>query len=420
MSSLIYGIDFGTTNSAVAVYKQGKVKMVPLNGTNKMSTRTVLYYPPDMSGYLVGDRALKRYANDVPRGRFIHSFKAILPDESFEGTQINYKWVEIEDLVALVLDFLKKEADEYTGQSGDRLVLGRPARFSENEQEDQLANQRLIKAAHKAGFKEISLQIEPIAAALKYEATLKKPQLVLVADFGGGTTDFTLMRLSPDSRHSTDRSQDIMGTSGVYIGGDKFNSLIMIRRLVKYFGAEAKYKSWDNWLDVPPQYTHGLAQWHKISFLKHPREREFIGSLIKTSTDPDGFKRLATLVDENLAFSFFQAIETAKCQLSSSLKTNFEYSRSQIEIIEEITRQEFTKMISEELAKINNCLTQLLDSSNLDEANIDAVFMTGGSSLVPGIQELFGKRFGKRKIKFGDTFLSVVNGLALSSPLFFK
>lgn len=420
MSKLIcYGIDFGTTNSAVVVYDQGEIRRVPLSGTNE-STKTVLYYTPDQSTHLVGDEAIRRYAIDVPRGRLIHSFKAILPDESFEGTQIKYKWVEIEDLVALVLNFLKTAADEYIGQHCDRLILGRPARFSEDSREDQLANRRLLKAARKAGFKEVYLQIEPIAAALKYESTLSKPQLVLVADFGGGTTDFTLMRLSPERRKSTDRSQDIIGTSGVYIGGDKFNSLIMTRRLVNYFGAGAKYKSWGGWLDVPNQYTYGLAEWHKIHLLKQPREREFIRSLIQSSTDPDSFRRLVTLIDENLGFSFFQEIENAKCRLSASSKTTFRYSRSQIEIIEQITRREFANMISEELIKIDDCLTDLLSSSNLTEANIEAVFMTGGSSLVPNIQELFAKRFGKRKIQFGDTFLSVVDGLALSAPLFFS
>ena len=421
MSKLVYGLDFGTSNSAVAVLQDGKLQVLPISQGGKKTTSSVIYFPGRGGVHYVGDEAILKYVGNGMRGRFIQSIKSVLPDTLFTGTVImGHGYFKVEDLVALILANLKACADKITGSDVRSVVMGRPAVYSDKKDEEEIAEERLIAAARLAGFEEIHLQIEPIAAALYYEVSLSQPQLALVADFGGGTSDFTLMRLSPDKAKLSRRQDDVIATAGVHIAGDDFDSAIMWHKLVKYFGANIRYESSGAVLGMPAKLMRTICEWQKISFLKNSQDQEFIRQLLYLADDKDAVRRLHTLIEKNLGFSLFQAIEGAKCDLSTKPESEIIYSRSEIDISEPITREEFDRLISDEVSKIEGCLDKLLADSGVAVDDIDSIFLTGGTSRTPLIQVMLERKFGAAKMRMGDAFISVVSGLALSHKLFFN
>jgi len=412
---LIYGLDFGTTNSAVAILKDGQPEILPLGLAGATIDRSVLFFPERGDGHFVGSQAIEQYVKSGMKGRFIRSVKSILPIPYFSGTWIFGTKYTAEDLVELVLRHFKQRADELTGQESTAVVLGRPVYFSEDPENDKLAQDRLTAAARRVGFQQISFQFEPIAAALYFETMLKRQQVVLVADLGGGTTDLTLMRMDPQSSGKTDRRQDVLSTNGVYIGGDNFDAEIMWHKLVKHFGSEAQWKSYNKWLDMPVHIFRDICDWRRIPYLKGGQERRMIRQLKNMADDQEAMARLEALIDEDLGFALFQEIERAKTTLSSEEKTLIQFARSIINIREPLTRLEFAKMISNHLREIEKCLHELFFRANMAVSGVDQVFLTGGSSNVPAIQDLFAAIFGREKVQLGDALTSVVAGLALST-----
>ena len=224
MSEIIFGIDFGTTNSALAVNVNSHVEVIdvdPFNTTGN-TLKSVLYFDPEEKEFFVGQEAIDNYIENDAYGRFMQSIKAFLPDDSFHSTEIRGKNYKLDDLIAIILRKLKGEGERYVGSSVDSVVLGRPVFFSEDKDKDKLAEERLTSAAQKAGFKNIYLQYEPIAAALSYESRLVsgEEKLVLIGDFGGGTSDFTIMKVVGGKQNiDVDRKKNILSLDGAYIGG---------------------------------------------------------------------------------------------------------------------------------------------------------------------------------------------------------
>lgn len=420
MDDLVYGLDFGTSNSSIAIFKDDKVIPVPCGSNGRLMMSSVLFFPQFAKNIYVGDEAVSMYIAMGMQGRFIQSIKSTLPLKWFINTRINDEYFEIDDLVSLILADLKLKADKMVGNDIKKVVLGRPAVFSRIKEEEVIAETRLLSAAKIAGFKDIYLQVEPIAAAISYESSLSEPELVLVADFGGGTSDFTLMKLSPDKTKSKNRIADILGTAGVDIAGDSFDSKIMWHKLTKYFGAGSKWMSWDKkWNNIPLYLMRTICEWHQIPFLKNNRrEWEFIQRLRLYSDNKEAAIRLNALIERNLGFSLFRAIERAKRYLSEREEEEIIFDTPPINICESITRAEFENIISEDIKKIGDCLEKLLVDSNVPASAVSSVFLTGGSSYVPRIVNFLKDKFRRSEIRRGDAFLSVVSGLAMSSRLF--
>ena len=412
---LRYGLDFGTTNSAVSILKDGKPEILPIRPDGGRIDRTVLFFPERSETHFVGSQAIEQYVQSGMRGRFIRSVKSVLPIPYFTGTYINGKRYTAEDLVEIALRHFKGKADQATGQNVTSVVIGRPVYFSEDEENDKLAQNRLLEAAQRVGFKEIAFQFEPIAAALYFETMLTKPQLVLVADLGGGTTDLTLMRMDPKRVDVPNRRADVLSTNGVYIGGDNFDSEIMRRKLIKHFGSETQWRSYNKWLDMPAHIFSDICDWRRIPYLKGGQERRMIRQLKSVASDREAMERLEALIDEDLGFALFQEIERAKTDLSSAEKTQIQFTKSKINIKEFLSRVEFAKMITIHLNEIEKCLHELLFRAQIRRSDVDKIFLTGGTSCVPAIQDLFISAFEKEKIELGDALSSVVAGLALST-----
>ena len=368
---------------------------------------------------VIGDAAKLRYVEDEMRGRFFQAVKTILPYQTFTETIINNQTYTIEDLIAIFLRHLKARGDAVTRQDVKRVVLGRPAVFSADPVEDQLAESRLLRAAQLAGFTEIHFQYEPIAAAFAYESRITKPERVLVGDFGGGTSDFTVVQLDPARQGLTDRMADILATGGLPVAGNKYDAATMWHKVTPLFGRGATYDSWGKQLEVPDSLYRTICQWDQIVFLRNAKKMDLLWRLTGLSNDAPAFERFQALIKENQGFALFQKIEGAKIALTTQVTAPITFTHPKIPIDLRMSRSEFNKNSADLTGQITGYLDQFLADSNVAPASIETVFLTGGTSLIRSLRAEFATRFGQDKIRDGQEFTSVADGLALSAPLFF-
>lgn len=418
MNRYIYGIDFGTTNSALAILD------LETNEIVKIFTTPSLLFFPEVShaqpSYYVGKEAIEGYVNAKMKGRFMKSIKRVLPNKSFKNTKIYNQIFAAEDLVALIISHLKKLADDFLGENIQTAVIGRPVIFDENAEKDALAQERLSKAIKLAGITTFYFQMEPIGAAFAYERQLKAEELVLVADFGGGTSDFTLMKLSPKAIYNANRQADMIAKGGVYIGGDNFDSSIMWESGTPYFGRGLEYESRPGkWLPLPITFFLNICTWEKINFFDSNKIKSEVKSYFNLSGKKPALGNLMKLIEYNLGYKIFKEIEKTKIELSSHDSSSFSFHQEGIDFDHTITFNEFeNSIIKSDLDKIDKYLSDFLTRLGIDNSQINSVFMTGGTSLVKALNNRFVQRFGIEKIKSGDNFNSVAIGLAYSYTLF--
>ncbi len=418
MNNYIYGLDFGTSNSALSILDIRTKEVV-----HTFIEASVLYFPQPLTSrdpviHFVGKEAVKKYVASAQEGRLMKSLKSVLPRTSFTHTYIYRQKYTAEELVALIISHLKKLADDWTGEEVTTVVLGRPVVFDEKRANDQLAQDRIRKAAQIAGFRDYFFQLEPIAAAFTYERHLQKAEKVLVADLGGGTSDFTVMQLDPNRAHSPHRKQDMLAKGGIHIGGDDFDSEIMWKHLVAYFGYGLQYKSYDKMLDLPLHYFRNICSWEEMNFFKNKKIKSDLEYYYFATGNNEAIARLMTLVGDNWGYALFRAIEQGKIDLSDQDVAEICFQAGNIDIQEEITIAAFSNTIQKDTQKIGNYLDQFLADTGLTYTDIDTVFMTGGSSLVRPIRKMIEERFGADAMQSGDNFNSVANGLAYCSVLF--
>lgn len=420
MKRFLYGIDFGTTNSALAVYDEASKE---IHSTIIIPSLIYFYHQPNAQSeknYVVGEEAIAAYLNDGMKGRFIKSVKQILSRSSFTETRIHNKRYTASDLVAIILRELKERADQLTGQDCGKAVIGRPVFFDDDDvQKDTLAQSRLNKAAEIAGFVDVRFQFEPIGAAFAYEKTLAKKENVLVADLGGGTTDFTYLALDPEKAGSKDRKNDLMATGGIYIGGDSFDSAFMWKKGTPYFGKYTQYEATPGKvLTVPKSLFANICSWEQMNFFNGPRIKKDIEDYYYFSGKDPKFKNLITLIDNNLGYSVFQAIEKTKITLTNADSALFSYHQMGIKIGEKITLPVYEQLIAKDVDRVANYLDEFMLQNRIEPQNIDSLFLTGGTSLVGSIQKLFKNKFPHISLNSGDNFKSVAKGLAYSGYLF--
>lgn len=404
------GFDFGTSNSAVAL-PDGSVVRIDHTAPEPRLMRTVLFFPEDTPETLAGHEAIERYQEDNA-GRFIQSMKTWLPASSFTRTQMRGRTLTLEDLIAVFLRRVRTTVTEQIGTPFSEVVLGRPARFSVDPTVDAFAENRLRKAAEIAGFESIRFVIEPIAAALAYEATLTHDEVVLVADFGAGTSDLTVMRLGPSLRGRSERRDDVIASGGVYVGGDRFDSAIMKSTLLPYFGAGSTYSPgvMQKRMPMPTYVSSRLLSWNEMSLIREKKTRELIEMMLKTSDRIPAIEALHDLVMYNLGFRLFRAIEKAKVTLSTQQEARIDFEDERISIHEVITRETFEKASAHLIDELAECTTEVMGKLP-PEVKIDSVFLTGGSSYIPSVRALFERTFGAERIRTADAFTSVVEGL---------
>jgi hypothetical chaperone protein len=425
--STAFGLDFGTSNSSLAANVDGKVDLLDIDRDNpiKLSLKSVLYLLKDKKGTrsYVGYEAVKKYIETEAAGRYMQSIKSFLTDETFDKTEIFNRYYGLEELIGFILRTIKERGEQVLNHDVNGVVLGRPVLFSDDPRIDKLAEKRLLKAAQLAGFEEIVFQLEPVAAALSFENTLGygEEKNVLVGDFGAGTSDFTILKAGKNYQNKPDRSADILSTEGVYIGGDLFDSDVMWEKVCQYYGKDVRAKSLmsDNWLSLSADITFKLRNWNLIPLLRSKKILHSISNF-KYLTDDDHKKlieNLENLIKDNYGYMLFQSIEKAKCGLSDSDMSRISLSNYDISINETITRTEFENYIADKVMKIDACVESVMKKAAISKEDIDAVFLTGGSSKIPRIQKVFEDKFDRAIIKQSDAFTSVAYGLGLHARI---
>ncbi len=421
---LAVGLDFGTTNSAIAVATpEGDVQLISFqaDGHHTTTFRSVLYFfhPRDdeAEGRLVvaGPEAIQCYLASEPRGRFIQSMKAFLASRLFEQTRLVNRMYRLEDLVGILVGALKTAAEAQYGPLGSRVVVGRPVHFSgaRDEVDDAFAHARLTRAIQEGGFAEVVFEFEPVAAAAYYETQLNHDELVLTADFGGGTSDFSLLRLGPSWRDHELEHRRVLGTAGVAVGGNDFDSRFIRHLVTPQLGFGTSYRSFGKLLSMPHEIYAQLERWDTLSFLRTRQTLRMLEDIRAQSLEPEKIDGLLHVIQEDLGYHLYQAVEHTKFALSAHEANTFVFTEPPVDIAASVTRERFETWIDAYLEEMSTCIDGLLDRCGVVSRDVDSVFLTGGSSFVPAVRRLFEQKFAPDHIRGGGELTSVATGLAL-------
>jgi hypothetical chaperone protein len=415
MSQGWIGVDFGTSNSAVAIAEgAAPPRLVPFASTrgDRPTFPSVLCFEP-RKPTSAGWAAIERYLATEHKGRFIQSLKAYLGDRSFEGTVVGTKYYALERLIAIIG---KHIGDHLTGPAPRRIVLGRPVHFSvpADDELDQFAAGRLHDAMRLAGFDEIAFEYEPVAAAYAYETRLAHDERILIGDFGGGTSDFTVMQVGPGVRQRGRRPTDILGTDGVPMAGDAFDKHLVRHLVAPRLGLGDEYLSPpDKVLPVPSWPYERLERWHHLSFLRAPDTLDILERVRRTAAHPAKLDAFLWLIRHDLGFQLHDAVQRTKFALSAAPEAEFHFESGAVTIRTRVTRADFERWIGDDVATMAACVDRLMAATRLAPGDIDRVFLTGGSSFVPAVRQIFIDRFGTDTVTGGDELTSVATGLAL-------
>jgi hypothetical chaperone protein len=295
-------------------------------------------------------------------------------------------------------------------------MVGRPVRFvgSESPEDDDFAVARLREAFTAASFEHVDFEMEPVAAACAYESTLDHDELILIGDFGGGTSDFSLLQVGSGVRRRGRKPEDLLGNSGVGLAGDAFDARIVRKLVSPALGSNSEARSLNKILPAVPAWIYAnLERWHYLSFLRTNNVREILRSARIRALEPEKIQALITLIEEDLGYQLHQAVQRVKFELSRSQRAEFRFRDGSMDLKIPVTRQEFETWIADDLQAIEESIDTLLKISGIDPRAVDRVFLTGGSSFVPAVRRIFENRFGSDRIRGGNEFTSVAHGLAL-------
>jgi hypothetical chaperone protein len=413
--STVYAIDFGTTNSLLAAGNDGKAcSAIPLDSLAPDPTvlRSILYTPAKNQWYF-GASAIDQYTEHVAEGRLFRSIKKYLPETSFTHTIVNGKRYTLEDLIATFLSAMRERGNQHFNKDVDAAVFGRPAAFSLDLEKDKLAEARLRKAAELAGFKHIEFCPEPLAAAYEFRHTLTSAKVVLIADFGGGTSDFTVLKMGPQPF----KREDVLAVGGVSVAGDRFDGAIMKHLISPHFGSQVTYKmpSGSVTLGIPQNVINKMCSPPDISFLGRDDINTLLRHAQKWSLDEkEGLKinRLFALVEEQLGYKLFSSIEHTKIALSKADSAPFAFRHFDIDVQDLITADSFCSVSTNVVAQICASLDSTIHNAGLVFEDIDIVCCTGGTAQIQSLRLELAARFGEQKLQQHRHFHSVVSGLA--------
>jgi hypothetical chaperone protein len=420
------GIDFGTTNSSIALADGwGEVKLAtfPYLGSVTDAYRSLLYLQQVKEGGVnalkswTGPEGIEHYLSADVKGRLIQSLKSFLSSRTLHGTEVFGRRYTLEDLIAKILRDLREKAEHQFGIKIRTAVVGRPVHFvgAENQEDDRYAEDRLRLAFDSAGYESVEFEMEPVAAAHYYESTLDHDELILIGDFGGGTSDFSLVHVGPTVRRRGGVTSDIVGNAGVGIAGDSFDAKIIRHLVSPSLGAGSQLRSLGKILTVPNWVYIRLERWHHLSLLRGRDVLNMLRGVHAQSLEPEKIGALIHFIKEDLGFHLHRAVQKVKSDLSSHAATTFQFSDGFVDLKAAVERRSFEEWISEELAQISGCVDSLLSSSGVRPQDVDMVFVTGGSSFVPAVRRIFEARFGEKRIRGGNEFTSVARGLALKA-----
>lgn len=410
------GLDFGTTNTvATMINADGQPEAVHFKHEDETfdAFRSVLAFSEAhdddarRTNVDAGPWAIDRFVELAGDCRFIQSFKTFAASPLFTDTLIYGRRLGFDDLLAA---FLRQVQSHAGGYFPKRIVIGRPVKFAGSAPDEALARTRYEVALHALGFEEIHHVYEPVAAAYFFAQRLKTDATILVADFGGGTSDFSVVRFSVDGGKL---GYTPLAHAGVGVAGDAFDYRIIDQVVARAFGKGSEYMSWGKVLPVPNGYFSKFSRWNELSIMRHSRDYRELQQLVRTSLDPERIEAFIAFLDADAGYSMYRAVSAAKLQLSHADEATLSFHVAGVDIERVIKRTDFEKWIAPELNEIGACVDRALADAGLAEAEVDRVFLTGGSSFVPAVRAQFEKRFGAGKIETGEQLVSIAYGLAL-------
>ena len=393
------GVDFGTTNSVVALaYADGHVESLswPSAFGSTETFRTALMFWREGRNtvrHVAGPAAISRAIDPQGEQRFIQSIKTHLASPLFTETRLYGERFTIERLIATFLERLfDHEALHAHAAKPLPVVAGRPVVFAGERPDEALAVARLENAYASAGATRVEFAYEPLGAAYWHARALAREEVVLVADFGGGTSDFSVLRFSQKAGRLEARA---LAHGGVGIAGDTFDYRLIDHVVSPRLGKGTLYRSFDKLLPIPAYFHAAFAQWHQLSWLKSAKTLAELKKLASSAQAPELLEDLMVLIEHDLGFELYRAVGDLKAQLSAEPEARFAFAREGIEIDSSVTRKDFEAWIAEDLGRIADAMDQAVAASGLSFADIDAVFLTGGTSFVPAVRALFSERFGE-------------------------
>ncbi|OYX35269.1 MAG: hsp70 family protein [Caulobacterales bacterium 32-69-10] len=416
--SLNIGIDFGTTNTVVALAgAEGPARLVrfPAPLGELFAYRSAIAFraaPETPTGRLVesGPWAIEAYVEDPLETRFIQSFKSFAASPNFTETQILNRRYHFEDLLSAFLLSLRSHAGGALAELPSRVIVGRPVVFAGSSPDEELGLSRYEEAFRRLGFTEVLYAYEPVGAAFFFARELSHDATVLVGDFGGGTSDFSIIRFSREGGEI--RSQPL-GRSGVGVAGDAFDYRIIDHVISPQLGKGSDYRSFGKILPVPVRYYSTFARWDQLALMRTSREMREIRKLVRDAVEPEKLERLIEVIDDNHGYLMYRAVSALKEALSSAEQAEFRFEAGDICIVRTVARGEFEGWIAPELGKIEQAVDAALADAGLQPGAVDRVFLTGGSSLVPAVRDIFKRRFDPARIETGSELESIASGLAL-------
>ncbi len=412
------GVDFGTTNTVVARGDdKGEARLVAFDTPtgSDCTFRSTLSFnqdPAELTGRTVnaGPWAIEAYLDDPADTRFIQSFKSYAASPLFSETRILGRRYTFEDMLSAFLLRLRENSTDALTASGGRVIVGRPVRFVGAAPDPDLALRRYQTAFERLGFTDILYVHEPVAAAFFFARRLDADATVLVADFGGGTSDFSIIRFTHKNGGLSSRP---LGQSGVGVAGDAFDFRIIDHLVSPALGKGSSYRDFANVLPVPNRYYTSLAKWDQLALMQVSRDMRDIRGLVRKSFEPEKLEKLIELIDGNHGHHLYQAVSRLKESLSTQTRAPFSFLAGRISLEQTVERDAFADWIAPELAAIEGAVDMALAEASLGADQIDRVFLTGGSSFVPAVRAIFERRFDSDRIAAGSELESIATGLSL-------
>jgi hypothetical chaperone protein len=408
----ICGLDFGTSNTTLGTI-EGQAPVLAALEINQTTIPSAIFYEVD-GAVLIGRKAIEAYVEGVP-GRLMRSLKSVLGTSLIdETTRLGRERISFRDVIGYYLAAVKRRAEQATGRELREVVHGRPVHFVDNAPDaDRAAERTLREIAREIGFDEVTFQFEPIAAALDYERQISIEEIALIADIGGGTSDFSIVRLSPQRHRKADRATDILANDGVRVGGTDFDRQLSLGLVMPLFGFGSAMKRAG--LDVPSRYFHDLATWSNINRMYEPRVIADIRQVRQQAAEPGLLDRLVRVVDEQRGHTLAMEVEEAKIALSDRRKTEISLEWVAPGLDAAVSRPDLvshTMQLAERIAaRIKICLAQ----ARLSAEDIDAVFLTGGSVKLAHVRKAITRAAPSARVVEGDTFGAVGKGLSLEA-----
>jgi hypothetical chaperone protein len=411
------GIDFGTTNSVVAqIDGDGRADMVAFaapKGTGPVFRSALCFWQEEAVrgglGHEAGPWAIAEFL-DFPQGsRFLQSFKSVAANPTFEHANLFDKRLRFEELGQIFLTHLLAHAGDALADLPERIVVGRPVRYVGARPDPRLARTRYDAMFSVLG-RPVHYVYEPLGAAYSFASRLTEPATLLVADFGGGTSDFSIVRVEAPGAV---RRCIPLGAAGIGIAGDRFDYRIMDHLVLPLLGKGGTYRSFEKILEIPAGYFSDFGDWSRLALMRNRRTLEQLARLHRDATDPVSIARMIAVVEHELGYALYEAVGGLKRALSSERTAHFHFEGPGLTIDVDVGREDFERWIGPDLHRIAEMVDGALKSARLRPDQIDHVFLTGGSSLIPAVRGLFEQRFGEDRIASGNELTSIAHGLAL-------